>query len=122
MTDVKSEHLTQLGHETKIPASPDEAKLETVARNDPDLRSAQLDLAGMLFPDGVQSFDLTAALERVVGLEDRDAKVTFLKDGHELAVATVFRDHDSLEAELLMEQGSEPPPSPPGVPSSMRYD
>src|SRR5690349_22346949 len=35
MTDVKSEHLTQLGHEAKIPASPDEAKLETVANPNP---------------------------------------------------------------------------------------
>jgi 7-cyano-7-deazaguanine reductase len=35
MTDVKSEHLTQLGHETRIPASPDEAKLETVANPNP---------------------------------------------------------------------------------------
>lgn len=35
MTDVKSEHLTQLGHGTKIPASPDEAKLETVANPNP---------------------------------------------------------------------------------------
>ena len=36
-----------------------------LARNDPELRAAQLDLAEALFPDGVQSFDLTAALERV---------------------------------------------------------
>ena len=35
MTDVKSEQLTQLGHEAKIPASPDEAKLETVANPNP---------------------------------------------------------------------------------------
>jgi len=35
MTDVKSEHLTQLGHETRIPASPDEANLETVANPNP---------------------------------------------------------------------------------------
>ena len=36
MTDVKQEQLTQLGHETKIPASPDEAKLETVTNPNPD--------------------------------------------------------------------------------------
>ncbi len=35
MTDVKQENLTQLGHETRIPASPDEAKLETVANPNP---------------------------------------------------------------------------------------
>ena len=36
-----------------------------LARNDPELRAAQLDLAEALFPDGVQGFDVTAALERV---------------------------------------------------------
>jgi 7-cyano-7-deazaguanine reductase len=35
MTDVKQETLTQLGHEARIPASPDEAKLETVANPNP---------------------------------------------------------------------------------------
>ncbi len=35
MTDVKSEHLTQLGHEARIPTSPDEAKLETVTNPNP---------------------------------------------------------------------------------------
>jgi pyruvate dehydrogenase E2 component (dihydrolipoamide acetyltransferase) len=34
-------------------------------RADPALRSAQADLAQMLFPDGVQAFDLTAALGRL---------------------------------------------------------
>ncbi len=35
MTDVKSESLTQLGREARIAASPDEAKLETVANPNP---------------------------------------------------------------------------------------
>jgi 7-cyano-7-deazaguanine reductase len=35
MTDIKQENLTQLGHEARIPASPDEAKLETVANPNP---------------------------------------------------------------------------------------
>jgi 7-cyano-7-deazaguanine reductase len=35
MTDVKQENLSQLGHEARIPASPDEAKLETVANPNP---------------------------------------------------------------------------------------
>jgi 7-cyano-7-deazaguanine reductase len=35
MTDVNQEHLTQLGREARIPASPDEAKLETVANPNP---------------------------------------------------------------------------------------
>jgi 7-cyano-7-deazaguanine reductase len=35
MTDVKSESLTQLGHEARVPAAPDEAKLETVANPNP---------------------------------------------------------------------------------------
>jgi len=44
----------------------DFARAAMLARNDPALRSVQVELAGTLFPDGVQSFDLTAALERVV--------------------------------------------------------
>ena len=35
------------------------------ARRDPALRAAQLSLAAVLFPDGVQAFDLRAALRRV---------------------------------------------------------
>jgi len=35
------------------------------ARSDPALRAAQLALAEVLFPDGVQAFDLSAALRRV---------------------------------------------------------
>ena len=35
------------------------------ARAQPELRAAQIDLADTLFPDGVQSFDLRPALERV---------------------------------------------------------
>jgi pyruvate dehydrogenase E2 component (dihydrolipoamide acetyltransferase) len=44
----------------------DFARAAMLARNDPDLRSAQVELARTLFPDGVQPFDLTAALQRVV--------------------------------------------------------
>jgi pimeloyl-ACP methyl ester carboxylesterase len=45
--------------------SHDFAKAAMLARIDPDLRAAQQELAQVLFPDGVQAFDLTAALERV---------------------------------------------------------
>lgn len=45
--------------------SHDFAKAAMLARIDPELRAAQQDLAQVLFPDGVQAFDLTAALERV---------------------------------------------------------
>jgi pyruvate dehydrogenase E2 component (dihydrolipoamide acetyltransferase) len=45
--------------------SHDFAKAAMLARMDPDLRAAQQELAAALFPDGVQSFDLTAALERL---------------------------------------------------------
>lgn len=45
--------------------SHDFAKAAMLARLDPALRSAQQELAAVLFPDGVQGFDLTAALERV---------------------------------------------------------
>jgi NADPH-dependent 2,4-dienoyl-CoA reductase/sulfur reductase-like enzyme len=55
-------------------------------------------------------------------LDDRDCTVRYLKDGHDLAVATIARDHVSLEAELELETGHEPPPAPPGVPASLRYD
>jgi pyruvate dehydrogenase E2 component (dihydrolipoamide acetyltransferase) len=45
--------------------SHDYARAAMLARIDPDLRAAQQELAHVLFPDGVQAFDLTAALERV---------------------------------------------------------
>jgi apoptosis-inducing factor 3 len=37
-------------------------------------------------------------------LADHDGKVTFLRDGRPLAVATIFRDRDSLLAEAEMER------------------
>lgn len=43
----------------------DFARAAMLARLDPNLRAAQQDLAAALFPDGVQAFDLTAALERL---------------------------------------------------------
>lgn len=43
----------------------DFAKAAMMTREDPALRSAQLDLADVLFPDGTQAFDLTAALDRL---------------------------------------------------------
>lgn len=43
----------------------DYAKAAMQSRIDPALRAAQQDLAQALFPDGVQAFDLTAALERL---------------------------------------------------------
>lgn len=45
--------------------SHDFAKAAMLARIDPALRAAQMELAEALFPDGVQAFDLTAALGRV---------------------------------------------------------
>lgn len=45
--------------------SHDFAKAAMLARIDPHLRAAQQELAEALFPDGVQAFDLTAALGRV---------------------------------------------------------
>ncbi|MBC2837597.1 acetoin dehydrogenase dihydrolipoyllysine-residue acetyltransferase subunit [Paragemmobacter straminiformis] len=45
--------------------SHDFAKAAMLSRLDPALRSAQQELAESLFPDGVQAFDLTAALSRV---------------------------------------------------------
>lgn len=45
--------------------SHDYARAAMLARNDQALRDAQVDLAQVLFPDGVQGFDLTAALERL---------------------------------------------------------
>lgn len=43
----------------------DFARAAMMARHDPELRAAQLDLADAMFPDGVQSFDMRAALDRV---------------------------------------------------------
>ena len=40
-------------------------------------------------------------------LEKRDATVTYRKKGKIVAVATIFRDRQSLEAELAMERGDE---------------
>ena len=45
--------------------SHDFAKAAMMARMEPKLRAAQVELADMLFPDGTQSFDLSAAMERV---------------------------------------------------------
>jgi len=39
-------------------------------------------------------------------LDDHDAEVTYLRGGRRLAVATVFRDRASLEAEVAMERDS----------------
>jgi pyruvate dehydrogenase E2 component (dihydrolipoamide acetyltransferase) len=41
------------------------AKVAFELRRDQTLRSAQIEMAEQLFPDGVQSFDLRAALGRV---------------------------------------------------------
>ena len=54
----------------RLTASPqnvgwDYVQAAMLLRADPALRSAQADLAQMLFPDGVQAFDLTAALGRL---------------------------------------------------------
>lgn len=43
----------------------DFARAAMLARNDPAMRDAQLAMADTLFPDGVQSFDLRAALARL---------------------------------------------------------
>jgi pyruvate dehydrogenase E2 component (dihydrolipoamide acetyltransferase) len=43
----------------------DFAKAAMLARVDPEFRAAQAEMAESLFPDGVQSFDLAAALARV---------------------------------------------------------
>lgn len=45
--------------------SHDFAKAAMMARMEPELRAAQVELAGILFPDGTQSFDLSAAMARV---------------------------------------------------------
>lgn len=40
-------------------------RLAMAGRENPDLRASQLALAGALFPDGVQAFDMRAALSRI---------------------------------------------------------
>ena len=54
----------------RLTATPDGVSWEFVraamlARSDPEMRAAQIDMADALFPDGVQSFDLRPALSRV---------------------------------------------------------
>ncbi len=54
----------------RLTATPDGVSWDFVraamrARTDPELRDAQVALAGALFPDGTQAFDLRAALARV---------------------------------------------------------
>jgi pimeloyl-ACP methyl ester carboxylesterase len=36
-----------------------------MARSDPEMRAAQVDMADALFPDGVQAFELRPALDRL---------------------------------------------------------
>ena len=45
--------------------SDDYARAAMVARKDPALRAAQADMTAALFPDGVQAFDLRAAIARL---------------------------------------------------------
>ena len=45
--------------------SDDYARAAMAARNDPALRAAQADMTAALFPDGVQAFDLRAAIARL---------------------------------------------------------
>ncbi|MND09591.1 hypothetical protein D3C83_330490 [compost metagenome] len=40
-------------------------------------------------------------------ITDRDCVVAFRKGGKTLAVASIYRDRESLEAELAMERGDE---------------
>jgi hypothetical protein len=47
------------------------------------------------------------AIEVSGSIQDRDATVTYRSKGRVAAVATVYRDKDSLEAELAMEKGEE---------------
>jgi NADPH-dependent 2,4-dienoyl-CoA reductase/sulfur reductase-like enzyme/nitrite reductase/ring-hydroxylating ferredoxin subunit len=49
-------------------------------------------------------------------LDAHDAVVTYKRDGRTLAVATVFRDRASLEAELKMEQSVREPPGAEAAP------
>jgi NADPH-dependent 2,4-dienoyl-CoA reductase/sulfur reductase-like enzyme len=41
-------------------------------------------------------------------IQDRDCLVAFRKDRRTLAIASIYRDRESLEAELAMERGDEP--------------
>ncbi len=60
------------------------------------------------------------ALEVSGSFEERSVVVTFRSGGRVAAVATIFRDKESLEAELAMERTLTPPaPSPaPSLPPS----
>ncbi|RMC37950.1 acetoin dehydrogenase dihydrolipoyllysine-residue acetyltransferase subunit [Paracoccus alkanivorans] len=63
-TDSLVPWLKRLGARSDA-ISHDFAKAAMMSRMEPELRAAQLELAEILFPDGTQSFDLSAAMERV---------------------------------------------------------
>lgn len=63
-TDSLAPWLKRLGARPDT-ISHDFAKAAMMARMEPELRAAQLELADILFPDGTQSFDLSPAMERV---------------------------------------------------------
>lgn len=63
-TDSLAPWLKRLGARPDA-ISYDFAKAAMMTRMEPELRAAQLELAEILFPDGTQSFDLSAAMERV---------------------------------------------------------
>lgn len=63
-TDSLAPWLKRLGARPDA-ISHDFAQAAMMARMEPELRAAQLELADILFPDGTQSFDLSPAMERI---------------------------------------------------------
>ncbi|RJE89282.1 acetoin dehydrogenase dihydrolipoyllysine-residue acetyltransferase subunit [Paracoccus onubensis] len=84
--------------------SHDFAKAAMMARMEPELRAAQVELADMLFPDGTQSFDLSAAMARV----DTPFKIVWGRQDRILPWRHALRAPDVAGLHLLDKAGHIP--------------
>jgi pyruvate dehydrogenase E2 component (dihydrolipoamide acetyltransferase) len=89
----------------------DFARAAMLARNDPKLRAAQLDLADALFPDGVQGFDVRAALERVTA----PTAVIWGRSDHIMPWRHALAAQGEIALHLLREIGHIPHVECPGI-------
>jgi pimeloyl-ACP methyl ester carboxylesterase len=84
--------------------SDDYARAAMRLRQDPALRACQADMADVLFPDGVQAFDLRPALARL----DRPAQILWGRQDHILPVRQVLAADGDFGIHLLTGAGHVP--------------